>query len=162
MYLIRKKKAKTAHLWDGEDTVCRMYSTGGLNKRHYKIVYPNELPVCTMCQSKKDSGRAPVKHPPKFSQAAINAAIAESVVKQQKRIPTSIAVWLALTAAHRDVMIPFKTFSDPSGGRMETTYGIRGADFPLIHVRTTWDTSKEDRSILDESHEYWLVISDGE
>ena len=160
MYLVRKKKARIAHLWDGEDTICRMHSTGGLNKRHYKIVHLNELPICTMCQSKKKSGHTPVKHPPKFTQAAINAAIAESVVKQQNKIPTQLAVWLALTAAHQEVMIPFKTFSDPSGGRMETTYGIRGADFPLIHVRTTWDSFDGEGLPENEKYEYWLMIKE--
>lgn len=51
MYLVRKKKAKTAHLWTGFDTVCRMYSTGGLRKKAYQAVHDSALPICTMCQS---------------------------------------------------------------------------------------------------------------
>ena len=37
-YLIPKRQTKKrAHLWTGTDTVCRMYSTGGLGKRHYVV-----------------------------------------------------------------------------------------------------------------------------
>lgn len=53
MYLVRKKNAKTAHIWTGYDTACRMYSTGGLRKKAYKAVAATDLPICTMCSEKK-------------------------------------------------------------------------------------------------------------
>ncbi len=38
-WLVRKSRKKTAiHLWTGEDTLCRMASTGGLDLERYVIV----------------------------------------------------------------------------------------------------------------------------
>jgi hypothetical protein len=52
-YLIRvagKGLKARAHLWDGDDTVCRMWSTGGLAKRKYSVQRKDlGLPVCSMC-----------------------------------------------------------------------------------------------------------------
>ena len=56
-YLIRKKKAKVAHYVDvgihGDiDTYCKLYSTGGLNKRKYFVVDDNsDLDICLMCSN---------------------------------------------------------------------------------------------------------------
>ena len=51
-YLIRlgKKKAR-AHLWLGRDTVCRLYSTGGIRAKSKFIVCdsPENRPICVMC-----------------------------------------------------------------------------------------------------------------
>lgn len=52
MYLVRKRKAKTAHIWTGYDTVCRMYSTNGLRKIAYMVVATSDLPTCSMCNAK--------------------------------------------------------------------------------------------------------------
>lgn len=52
MYLVRKKNAITGHIWTGYDTVCRMYSTGGLRKKAYLVVERCDLPICTMCKQK--------------------------------------------------------------------------------------------------------------
>lgn len=52
MYLIKKLKAKTKHLWNGLDTVCRLYSTGGLNPENHVQVPDSDLPLCTMCDRK--------------------------------------------------------------------------------------------------------------
>ncbi len=61
-YLIRGKgiglKA-VAHYWDGIDTYCRMWSTGGLNKRKYGVHDETQLPICTMCTNAIPSGRKP-------------------------------------------------------------------------------------------------------
>lgn len=51
-YLIRVKgKKKSAHYWDGTDTLCHLWSTGGMNQRKGWRVYdePGEHPLCTMC-----------------------------------------------------------------------------------------------------------------
>lgn len=52
MFLIKKspRKGKVAHWWNGYDTVCRMASTGGLNKKHYKVVKKTDLPICNNCK----------------------------------------------------------------------------------------------------------------
>lgn len=89
MYLVRKKKAKTAHLWTGFDTVCRMYSTGGLRKKSYQAVAQSDLPLCAMCamcdtNSKKEIRPVitptPTSYRPRgpvarFSDEAVQAAV---------------------------------------------------------------------------------------
>lgn len=90
MYLVRKKNAKTAHIWTGYDTACRMYSTGGLQKKAYAVVNESDLPACSMCVDKKPllPGETPAmkfKSLPvweragkaRFSETAVNAAIEE-------------------------------------------------------------------------------------
>ncbi len=50
-YLVRKRKAKAAHLWTGFDSMCRMASTGGLKMEKYDLRDDaGELPICHMCQ----------------------------------------------------------------------------------------------------------------
>lgn len=51
MFLIRKTGAKVkAHLWNGEDTLCRMYSTGGMKRNRFWVA-PNAglHEICHMC-----------------------------------------------------------------------------------------------------------------
>lgn len=53
-YLIRLKKGKArAHLWNGTDTVCRMWSTGGLKARKQFLVCDTSenRKICHMCQT---------------------------------------------------------------------------------------------------------------
>lgn len=54
-YLVpsKGKLKNAAHLWTGEDTLCRMYSTGGLKlRRGYRITESAEgRRTCVMCQS---------------------------------------------------------------------------------------------------------------
>jgi hypothetical protein len=54
MFLIRDKGTKnSAHYWDGNDTACRMWSTGGMNKDRKWSVHadPGSHPICSMCAS---------------------------------------------------------------------------------------------------------------
>ena len=49
----KAKKKYVAHIWTGKDTVCRMWSTGGL-KKHMGWVHldnPAGLKVCAMCRN---------------------------------------------------------------------------------------------------------------
>lgn len=62
-YLVKKgrraRKNAVAHLWDGQDTICRLFSTGGLNDKFYQTAMSREhldpegkkieLPVCKLC-----------------------------------------------------------------------------------------------------------------
>ena len=50
-YAINPKKNKSvAHVWTGTDTACRMYSTGGMRKKRYKLFTdPMGKPLCVMC-----------------------------------------------------------------------------------------------------------------
>lgn len=55
-FLIRKKlkgKPAVAHIWSGDDTACRMWSTGGIGrKRPYEVVEDRgEHEVCQMCKN---------------------------------------------------------------------------------------------------------------
>lgn len=52
-YLVRKKITKNgiAHLWNGIDTVCRMYSTNGLDQAKYIVVESTDSPICSMCRN---------------------------------------------------------------------------------------------------------------
>jgi hypothetical protein len=63
MYLIRKRgKKNSAHIWTGEDTACRMYSTGGMLKDRFELRdEPGEHRICTMCVSV--TARAPARAP---------------------------------------------------------------------------------------------------
>jgi hypothetical protein len=52
-YLIRKSGAKVAaHIWLGDDTACRMFSTGGLKKDRF-AVFETQMgrPLCVMCRN---------------------------------------------------------------------------------------------------------------
>lgn len=57
MYLLREVSRKkkrprpaVAHIWDGADTRCRMYSTGGLKPKRYRVSATTEgRPICNMC-----------------------------------------------------------------------------------------------------------------
>ena len=52
LYLIRKTKRSKAHMWNGRDTYCTMYSTGGMNKKKYEVVGETyKQPTCTMCMN---------------------------------------------------------------------------------------------------------------
>jgi hypothetical protein len=53
MYLLNPKKNKSAaHYWDGRDTFCRLFSTGGLTKRKQEVFNdPMGKPICLMCQN---------------------------------------------------------------------------------------------------------------
>lgn len=64
MFLIRDSNPNaTAHHWDGHDTACKMWSTGGMNKnKKWSIrAASGSHPICTMCanvQAKKGIGNA--------------------------------------------------------------------------------------------------------
>lgn len=53
MYLIRDKSQKIkAHIWTGNDTSCRMWSTNGLKHERYSV-HETTLgrEICVMCQN---------------------------------------------------------------------------------------------------------------
>lgn len=83
-------------------------------------------------------------------------------------IPTSAEVVAVIRARHGKDLQPFGSFSDPDGtfnggagevGRMETSYGFRHCDFPILEIRTRWDIDQvSPHKRLNETHEYWLCI----
>lgn len=86
-------------------------------------------------------------------------------------IETSAEVWAVIHARHKDQLKVFSSFSDPGGtqfggpgieGRMETCYGIDGADYPLIGARTTWEIGDGGQRRNERSVYYLFAIEKGE
>ena len=50
-YYFFKKRSAAAHIWTGEDTACRMYSTGGLRKSGKVFDTHGARRICTMCKN---------------------------------------------------------------------------------------------------------------
>ena len=51
-FLVSKKKKNVAHIWTGNDTACRMYSTGGMSKFKKSVLdTPNGRLICFLCES---------------------------------------------------------------------------------------------------------------
>lgn len=48
------KKNQRAHLWDGKNTLCRMWSTGGLRAKKKFGVYDSNMgrKICHMCRER--------------------------------------------------------------------------------------------------------------
>ena len=47
---LAKKNSKVVHFWTGTDTVCRMYSTGGIKSQDFDIVTTTlGRNICTQC-----------------------------------------------------------------------------------------------------------------
>lgn len=56
-YLVRK--GKRTHLWDGSDTLCRMWSTSGMRKGKYKLSDDPQNKLCSMCVAVAQKGKRP-------------------------------------------------------------------------------------------------------
>jgi len=90
----------------------------------------------------------------------------EEVFHDYPAYRTSAEVWAVIHARHKEQLKVFGSFSDPTGtsfggpgmeGRMETTYGLKGADYPLLGARTIWDILEGRPS--SEMNEYFLIIA---
>jgi hypothetical protein len=85
------------------------------------------------------------------------------------RIATSAEVAAVIRARHDKELAVFASFSDPDGtfnggagerGRMETAWGFKGADAPILEARTTWTIDrKQQHKRIEEKHEYWLCAA---
>jgi len=43
-----------SHLWTGEDTVCRMWSTGlSTSKKNYRVMYQPMAQLCSLCHPER-------------------------------------------------------------------------------------------------------------
>lgn len=60
IFLLRRgEKKQKAHLWNGLDTFCRMWSTGGLNTKKGDFVLSSSTcgkEICSLCQNKAPDG----------------------------------------------------------------------------------------------------------
>jgi hypothetical protein len=77
-----------------------------------------------------------------------------SQMKDYRTVETSPEVWAVIRARHPE-LVPFGTASFE--GDMFTSFGFKGADFPLMEARTTWEIGPEYQRI-NEQHRYWLCI----
>lgn len=83
-----------------------------------------------------------------------------------RKMPTTPEVWGAIMLAHREKLVVFSSFSNPTGdshlgnGRPEmfTEYGFRDADCPLIGARTTWERGEKEWDRVNEDRVYWLCL----
>lgn len=88
-------------------------------------------------------------------------------MKDYKKIPTSPEVWAVIRARHPEMCV-FRSYSaapggdifgDKNNGRMLTSYGFKGGDYPVIEAQTTWEVNKEaPHERVNEQHEYWLCL----
>lgn len=84
-------------------------------------------------------------------------------MSRHRKIRTSADVWAVIKARHGDELNVFSSYSAPQGDRfgdpstavMMTEYGFKGAAWPLLGARTTWDVDATPRK---EVTEYWLCI----
>ena len=73
-------------------------------------------------------------------------------------VTTTFEVWAAIRAAHPE-MIVFGSFSDPSNGVMETSFGFKAGDYPVIKAQTTWEIdSDRPHERIHQAHIYWLCL----
>jgi hypothetical protein len=77
-----------------------------------------------------------------------------------KQIKTTYEVWKSIKQAH-PCLVVFSSYSAPERGIMETSYCFKGADYPIIEARTTWDAVPlwdVMEETKNEQHEYWLCV----
>ncbi len=82
-----------------------------------------------------------------------------------RKVATSAEVYAVIHARHRAQLAAYRTYSAPDGDHfgdpetcvMETDWGIKGQDGPLLGIRTTWECDpSEPAQRRNEKHEYWL------
>lgn len=81
------------------------------------------------------------------------------------KVKTSAEVWAVIRARHPDMRV-FGSYSAPDGdqfgnpskGKMFTSYGFDGGDYPVIEALTVWDIDRESYERKNEIHEYWLCV----
>lgn len=86
-------------------------------------------------------------------------------MQDYKKTITSLDVWKAIRASHAGELRVFSSYSapcgdqygDPSKGKMFTSYGFDGHDFPVMEAETVWDISAEQPDARNnETTKYWL------
>lgn len=80
-----------------------------------------------------------------------------------KVIKTDYAVWRIIKEYNIIDLVVFTSYS--SEFCMETCYGIKGADYPLMCAKSEWDhdlTDIRDRTYESGNHAYWLCVPEKE
>ncbi len=82
-------------------------------------------------------------------------------------IETSAEVWSVIMARHRSELTVFSSYSNPDGScplgggtpTMETSYGFKNSDAPIMRAKTTWDgPSDGSYKRENEKSQYWLCV----
>jgi hypothetical protein len=83
-----------------------------------------------------------------------------------KAIPTSREVYAVIRARHADELNVYGSSTamegnelHPRQGYMYTSWGFKGADFPLMEAETTWDLNPE--NLTDQPNrvdKFWLCV----
>jgi len=51
-YLVNPQRRAKSHIWTGNDTLCKMWSTGGLKRESYEVAeQPGLNGICSMCSA---------------------------------------------------------------------------------------------------------------
>jgi hypothetical protein len=93
-------------------------------------------------------------------------------VKRWVEITTSPEVYHVIVARHGAQLKVYETFSDPDGtfnggpgerGRMVTSWGYDGCDWPMLKTQNTWEIDPEQpyKRVNEERH-YWLCLPKAE
>jgi very-short-patch-repair endonuclease len=54
-FLMRGESARIAHLWTGSDTLCRMFSTGGMRQDRFSVhMDPGAAEICHLCRCRRN------------------------------------------------------------------------------------------------------------
>ena len=78
------------------------------------------------------------------------------IVKEYRTVETSREVWAVIRARHPE-LVPHGTASFE--GKMFTSYGFPGADFPFMEARTTWELDGQfPYKRINEQDRYWLCV----
>ena len=82
------------------------------------------------------------------------------------KVPTSAEVLAVIHARHPDMTV-FSSYSAPDGDRfgnpqtgvMQTAFGFKNGDYPVIETRATWDISDKSPNWRERvKNEYWLCL----
>ena len=73
-------------------------------------------------------------------------------------MPTSPEVAAVIRARHHDDLAVYSSYSSPKRGVMETCYGIKGEDIPLLGFVTTWDVTLDLYERRNEKHSHFLLF----
>jgi len=88
-----------------------------------------------------------------------------------ERKPTTSKVWKAIKEAHDNDLIVFSSYSAPDGDMygspykcvMMTQYGFRGAEYPFMGAKITWNRpNKFAPERENKVCEYWLCLPERE
>lgn len=77
---------------------------------------------------------------------------------EYRKFTTTYEVWAAIRTAHPELVV-FGGFCDMEGGRVQTSYGFKGGEHPIIEAYSTWDADQENPyERKNEVHNYWLCV----